>query len=60
MIIDLPNKRDTKPTYGVSPQPAQAPLNSKYGLLNCTPNEVLIGALFASCLILLTYSQLAS
>ncbi len=23
--------------YGVSPQPAQAPLNSKYGFSNCIP-----------------------
>ena len=36
----LPKSWLTSLTYGVSPQPAQAPLNSKYGIRNCEPLTV--------------------
>ena len=35
MYIRSPNSWVTSLMYGVSPQPAQAPENSKYGFANC-------------------------
>ena len=44
MYIRSPYSWVASLAYGVSPQPAQAPENSKYGFLYCTPMVLLVSS----------------
>jgi hypothetical protein len=54
----LPNNCETSFTYGVSPHPAQAPENSKYGFSNWIPFTVDLLKGFGNCLMVCKNSQL--